>query len=100
MSPKALTLSTEDRMIAEEKQAWLHVLSTYDGRLVLHRILERCGVYRDGFSPDALLHARESGKRSIGLQLIADMQGYDAKAYLTMITEEHDRQQEGAEHGN
>lgn len=53
------------------------VLGTPQGRRVIWRYLEICGVFKYGFQPDARYEAFVNGQRNIGGRIIADMAEVD-----------------------
>ena len=79
-----------EALIALNAQADLvHVLSSREGRRVVWRLLEDCGLFRQTFRegrPDS--SAFLEGQRSIGLQLFAAIQQADPVAYALMARED------------
>lgn len=63
------------------------VLSTKEGRLWLHDLIETCGPYRSPFSPDAIRMAFNCGEANIGLRLVAEAHAVSADLYLAMMKE-------------
>ena len=55
-------------------------------RFALH-ILGLCGVYDDGFAPNALVMANLSGMRKVGLKIINLLEASDKDAYIKLIAE-------------
>ncbi len=63
------------------------VLSTKEGRLWLHDLLDDCGPYRTPYSRDAIQMAFNCGTADVGLKLIAAIHAVSAELYLTMMKE-------------
>lgn len=60
------------------------------GRRFVYALLERCGIYRAIFNPqapDALRLAHAEGQRNIGLLVLSDVERIAAPAYLLMLNE-------------
>jgi hypothetical protein len=51
------------------------------------RYLSTCGVYHETFSTDALRMARGEGRRSVGLELLADIMEHSPASYVKMMEE-------------
>ncbi len=64
-----------------------HVLRLPQGRRVLLRILERCGVYRSAFTGEAEATSLRLGEQNIGLWLIAQMEQVGPTAYPALLME-------------
>lgn len=64
------------------------ILSTPEGRRFFWRYLEKCGIFKSSFSEHSShLTSFMEGERSIGLQLMADMNEADPEAYAVMQRE-------------
>jgi hypothetical protein len=63
------------------------VLRLPQGRRVLLRILERCGVYRSAFAVEAEITAMRLGEQNIGLWLIAQMENVGPTEYPRLLLE-------------
>lgn len=61
------------------------VLSIPQGRRVLLRLLERCGVYRSAFTGEAEATALRLGEQNIGLWLIAQIEDVDPTEYPRLL---------------
>lgn len=64
-----------------------HVLRSPQGRRVLLRILERCGVYRLAFTGEADATSLRLGEQNIGLWLIAQMEMVGPTEYPALLME-------------
>lgn len=62
------------------------VLAHPQGRRVMWRMLERCGVYRTSFTGNSTTFFNE-GERNVGLKLLADIEEADLDAYIKMKRE-------------
>ena len=78
--------------LEHDAEYWRTTLSTYAGRVVVWRILELCGVFRDYFSVDPAPNAHFLGQRHVGLKVMTEIQLHHAKAYQMMEAEELERQ--------
>jgi len=91
-----VTVGAHQQKVKEQQkhdvEYWRQVLSTYEGRTVLWRVLELCGAFRDYFSTDAAGMAHFLGQRHVGLQLIDLIHTHHAQAYMLMQQEEAQRQ--------
>lgn len=63
------------------------VLRLPQGRRVMLRILERCGVYRNAFAPEAETTALRLGEQNIGLWLIAQLEHVGPTEYPRLLLE-------------
>lgn len=63
------------------------VLSTVQGRRVLKKYLEVCGVFRTSFSENVNQTLFLEGQRNVGLMLLNDINSADPMAYVKMINE-------------
>lgn len=66
-------------------------LGTVDGRAVLHRWLEFCGVYQSPFATNALMMAHSAGKGDVGRMFLADLIAADEGLYLQMLKEQREQ---------
>lgn len=60
-------------MIDEDKIEASRLLQTPEGRHLVWRILEQCGVYRSSFTGDPNQTAFLEGQRSIGLWIMSEI---------------------------
>lgn len=67
------------------------IMSVQNGRQWMHELLAATFVFTDPFSPDPYIHAANSGQRSIGIQLFADIMAFCPKNFTIMIEEHHVR---------
>lgn len=67
------------------------VLSTLEGRRFLWRLLSTCGIYRTSFHPSSQIYFNE-GVRSVGLNVIADIDRVAPEAMILMMTENSGKQ--------
>jgi|TARA_R110000824_G_scaffold20891_2_gene78308 hypothetical protein len=63
------------------------ILSTYEGRSFLWRLIAFCGIYEAGVTHE-LETFRQLGKRDIGLWLLAEIDQANPKAIPVMTQEE------------
>lgn len=70
--------------LEQEREEMRNTLASPDGRAVVWRILEQCGIYRSSFQGEALTMAFNEGKRQIGLWLLSELQQANPGAYLAM----------------
>lgn len=66
------------------------IMGDTSGRKVLRRILEVSGAETDSFSADPYVHARNAGKREVGLWLKRELEAADLGRYIRMMTENED----------
>jgi len=86
--PEAIkkNLSKEKRRALREQADLKHVLSSKEGRAVIWRYLEECGIFQSSMGLDAWIYFKE-GKRSIGLKLLQEVMSVDESKYLLMAKE-------------
>jgi len=76
---------TDERKI---EIAEVHALmSNRSGRHTFYRILQISGVDDDMFDPDPHIHAKNAGRREVGLWLIEELKIACLSEYLMMIKE-------------
>jgi hypothetical protein len=63
------------------------VLQTPQGRRVLLRILDRCGVYRGAFTGEAAATSFRLGEQNLGLWLIAQIENVGPTEYPRLLLE-------------
>jgi hypothetical protein len=68
-----------------------NIMASIDGREWMYELLALCHVYQTSFSPDALWMAKAEGERTIGLQLVGQIQVTCPEQYLQMMKEAKDR---------
>ena len=83
---KSRTQRIEERQTEELKQ----VLSTYEGRSLLWRVLSMCRIYKDSFTGDNYTFYNE-GKRSVGLDIITEIEQAEPHALAKMRDEAVER---------
>ena len=77
-------------MIDEDKIETSRLLQTPEGRHLLWRILEQCGVYRSSFVGDPHQTAFLEGQRSIGLWIMSEIvltDGFDVFSIMSREAE-------------
>jgi hypothetical protein len=67
------------------------IMDTKAGRRTMWRLLSKCGVYHESFSPDALLMANREGSRKIGLQYLELLTTHCLDKYQLMEKEQRER---------
>ena len=67
-----------------------HVMSTESGRNLMHRILNQTGVDENTFNSDTHEHARNAGRREVGLWLRDELKMVCIDNYLRMLKEKND----------
>lgn len=92
--------SRKDIRTAEKAQVIISVIdrevisglmSVANGRHWINERLAEAGVFRDPFSPDALIHAYQSGLRAQGIGLLNNVILYAPDQFIQMIREAHER---------
>jgi hypothetical protein len=63
------------------------ILSNAQGRRVLKKYLEACGVFRTSFSENVNQTLFLEGQRNVGLMLLNDINAADPMAYVKMMNE-------------
>jgi len=64
---------------------WL--MGSKRGRRIVRRLLERFGIWKSSFHPDALTMAFNEGRRNEGLALLAQVTGNSPDRYAEMLKE-------------
>jgi hypothetical protein len=64
-----------------------YMMGSRSGRALMWYLLEQYGVFQEGFSSDALILARTSGRRSAGLQLMQLIDTFTPEKYQKMVDE-------------
>jgi hypothetical protein len=67
-----------------------HVLNSIQGRRLLWRYLETCGIYKSSFTGSSETFYLE-GQRNIGLKLLADITEASPESYMLMMKEQKQR---------
>lgn len=81
-------LSAKDKLMRDQVAMDLeHVLRLPQGRRLLLRVLERCGVYRSAYAGEAEPTALRLGEQNIGLWLIAQMEMVGPTEYPRLLLE-------------
>jgi hypothetical protein len=57
------------------------------GRRLLWRYLDSCGIFREVFNPNNAIMAKNEGRRTMGLEILADVMEADANALVLMMRE-------------
>lgn len=73
-----------------ETESLRSILSSYDGRAFLWRLLEECGIYTSSFTGNSTTFFNE-GKRHIGLWTLNEVMEVDPNAYHKMKVEAVER---------
>lgn len=63
------------------------VLANAQGRRVLRKYLEACGVFRTSFSENVNQTLFLEGQRNVGLMLLNDINAADVMAYVKIMNE-------------
>jgi hypothetical protein len=63
------------------------VMSSKSGRNTMYRMLQFTGVDENMFNPDTHEHARNAGRREVGLWLRDELKGSCFSEYLIMLKE-------------
>ena len=53
----------------------------------MHRFLERCGVEAEIFTTNGSTMAHSAGRRSVGLELLADIKAHAKDRYIELLRE-------------
>lgn len=64
-----------------------YMMGSRSGRALMWHLLEQYGVFNEGFSDNALVMARSSGRRSAGLQLMQLIDTFTPEKYAKMVEE-------------
>ncbi|MNO59309.1 hypothetical protein D3C76_498940 [compost metagenome] len=64
-----------------------YMMGSRTGRAFMWYLLEQSGVFNEGFSDNALVMARSSGRRSSGLQLMQIIDTFTPEKYAKMAEE-------------
>lgn len=64
------------------------------GRRFMHRLLASGGIWRDSFSTEALIMARNEGRRAFALQLLGEVLEQVPERYNEMMKEQRDDRRE------
>lgn len=73
------------------KDSLINVMSTEPGRSFMWEMLSKAGLFRTSFTGNSATFFNE-GKRSLGLELMADIQEFCPRHYVTMHDEATKRQ--------
>ena len=73
-----------------ELEALRNILSTYDGRAFLWRLLEECGIYTSSFTGNSTTFFNE-GKRHVGLWTLNEIMDVNPNSYQQMRVEAVER---------
>lgn len=76
-----------DQEKEQEARDWQFLLGDARGRRVVWRLLEKAGVFRVSFVPDAMQLAFNEGNRNLGLMVQAKVIEHAPGAYLEMLKE-------------
>jgi hypothetical protein len=63
------------------------IMSTKGGRKFINRVLDQCGLFSDTFHTDPHDHAKNAGRRQIGLWLVNELKEASTGEYITLIKE-------------
>lgn len=76
------------RLLANRiKSGAQYMMGSRTGRALMWYLLEQYGVFNEGFSENALVMARSSGRRSAGLQLMQLIDSFTPEKYAKMVDE-------------
>lgn len=64
-----------------------YMMGNRAGRALMWHLLEQYGVFHEGFSDNALVMARSSGRRSAGLEMLHLIDAYSPEKYSQMVEE-------------
>lgn len=82
----AATKADKDRRTqVVQDLAW--VLSSKQGRRFVARVLEKCGVELPVFNSNGATMTHAEGRRSVGLELLAEMKAHHRDAWLRLVDE-------------
>ncbi len=79
------------RVLRERDVRWLMEAGP-KGRAFAYNFLKEAGVWDDSFSSNALVMARNEGRRSVGMKLMNAIHKVCPDAYLTMLNEHREQQ--------
>ena len=64
------------------------ILKTPEGRRYIWRLWSKCGIFRNPFHPNSNQHSLNSGRMSIGQEILADVNEANVSAFA-QIQQEH-----------
>lgn len=77
----------EQNIIERDRQDLVTVMSSVEGRRLMHKLLARTGIYRCSFNGQSNATIFNEGARNQGLMLLADIQSAAPGSYITMLKE-------------
>ena len=77
-------IDKQKELMQKEKNDWETILKTEQGKRVIGRILNQCGIYRTSYSKDAIEMAFMEGQRNIGLYISEKILDIDYKSIYTI----------------
>lgn len=77
----------------KELKDFAKVISNPEGRRVIWRYLEECGVFKTSFTGNSQTFFLE-GQRNIGLKILADVNDTSPEAYVIMVKENRNIREE------
>lgn len=73
-----------------EKDAYIGIMQSKDGRKWMYDLLDMCHIYREPYIAETNYMYFCAGQKNVGQKLLGDLQGYCPEYYLTMIKESKD----------
>jgi hypothetical protein len=77
----------EKRRLGREVADLRKVLSTYEGRRFLYRLMDDCGLLKNTFHPDKLHNYFMQGERNVALRLMDKINLVSPDAFALMVKE-------------
>lgn len=74
------------------------VLKAYEGREMVWRIMEQCGIFRTSFTGDAQGTAFREGQRSIGLWVLTEIVFTNGPDMFSMMSREAEEREKLRKH--
>ncbi len=79
------------RLLAEtEDSDFVWLMSGPRGRRIVRRLLDRAGIYRTSFHPNAMEMSKQEGSKQMGYWLLAQIDRLCSAEYVQMMQEHKD----------
>lgn len=84
---KAAKALRERLAIKDARDSWRWLMGNERGRHIVWTLLDKAGVFKSTFDPNALWMAFREGNRNLGLALWAEIQTHCPDLYPAMVAE-------------
>jgi hypothetical protein len=79
------------RLLSENEDSdFVWLMSGPRGRRIVHRLLDRAGVFRTSFHPNAMEMSKQEGTKQTGYWILAQIDRLCSAEYVQMIQEHKD----------